>query len=204
MSLTRSQRKLADAFWSHWKTLLAAGAADRDTLEAAMDEGDRLLGAYDEALGVEIYVDDAGQPALLLTAYGNSERLQSVDDLIDSQPQLPGLPVLALRPPGNPDFELEIEEQLFSSAQVWFDVLQDEEDPAFLGLEIYFPREIIASDDALFMVATLMVQMLIGERAFMERIDLLRLGDRSADPEDFEPLGSLIKLIGPAGSQARH
>lgn len=204
MSLSSSRRKAADAFWSHWSKVASAGAPDRDSVEDAVDEGIRLLGKYDDALGLEVYVDDADQHALLLTAYGNADHLSSVEALASRQPTMTGLPVLVLRPPGNPDFELEIEGQKFSASKIWFSILRDDSNPAFLGLDIFFPRDISAPDDALFMAATLMVQTLIGERAFMEKIGLLRLGDRRADPEKFVPLARLVQLIEREGGAPAH
>jgi len=186
--------KRAEAFWKHWARFAAPGNLSAEALESAYDEGARLLRRYDEALGLEVQDGASGNPGLLITAFGNPDHRASIGDLMAAKPDIPGLEVVAFRPAHKEDFEFEIEGYAFDTTQMWFGMLGDDDDPAFLGLDMYFRKEQLAPDDVLITAAGLAAQTLMGEVAFMEKVGLLRLGDRNADPTEFVPLVMLKKF----------
>ncbi len=90
----------------------------------------RRLHEYDEALGIEVRTDGSGTPELIVTAYGDSEHVQAVFDLVAMKPQLPEWRVFALRPAApETEFELVVQGYRFDSTKIVFEPLTNEEHP---------------------------------------------------------------------------
>jgi hypothetical protein len=150
-----------------------AGDPNSDVFEEMV----RLLHQYDPLLGVEIAVEEPGDVEVVVTAYGERSRFESVLRLVAACPVASGFKAVAFRQPAAMDFSLSIDDREFSPANVWFEPMKGIEDPKSVGLTIFFPDADNVPREQRLQIAHVMLQAVLGEYQSSLRVDHVEVAD---------------------------
>ncbi|MGE0582678.1 MAG: hypothetical protein AB7P31_11185 [Steroidobacteraceae bacterium] len=184
------QDRRANAFWNWWKARPEQSTIGHDS---KLEEAAALLAAYDDALGMEIAQSPDGQTRLVVTAYGDPDHRQSVEELFLRRPDIPGLDPVAFKPAAPGEFELDLDGLQVSMDELRFVPLRDATQLGFLGIAVYFESGSPVPQDLRFAAALLATMTVLGELAFMDTIGLVRVGE--GDPGHRLPLMELPAFI---------
>jgi hypothetical protein len=189
-------------FWRSFEQKAGALAQVKSADESLYDELLEELQRVDEGLYIEISTPP-GQCKLIITAEGNRELFELVDDVVSAAPQVNGWTVIALKPKlGFPAFaqwegvRIDIKEVVFEPL-----IAEDSDE---LGLRLLVPgideHDLENAHNGLLRA----LDHILGERQFAESVQFTEL-DRLEEPSDeYIPLVELEQFIEWRAKQRKH
>lgn len=189
-------RRRAAEFWNGLMRDAAGCDGTPGATDALLVAAEKHLARYNEHLGCELICTNS-VPALVITAYGNSDHRDAVVELCSAAPISVPFEVKAFRPAAGANAICEIDDRCFDVAAMRFQSLSDANDPMFLGICVHIYAEKPLTDELAFAAATLAVQMILGEETFMTRVDFIKAvtHGRSVDTAGFVPMIMLPTLV---------
>jgi hypothetical protein len=157
--------------------------AERDRL---MDAIGSELHKYNENLWIEIGGFANEVMELIVTAEGDTEFFNMVEDVVAQAPDIKGWNFVAFLPPmvGDP-FKINYEGVELDTEDMWFLPLEEEDDPKSIGLRICTPNFDEIKDHEYFMSAIYKIlETLLGEKTFALDIDYVETGEVPENPEE--------------------
>jgi len=180
-------------FWNWFKDnskqLAALNAPNIDE-----DEKDHLLDAMLEVLHRycdQLYFDIGGEHGeaqeLVITAEGNADYFDKVEELISAAPEIPGWSFIAFMPPRDLEYTSIFEDVELKPLEMWFLPLNNSKEPKSIGLRICLPNyELVANSKWLQAAVYKILDTALGEKVFALDIDYIEIkGMPPGKPEDF-------------------
>jgi hypothetical protein len=152
------------------------------------------IAGLDDRLGLEVSETDDGHEAIV-TAHGDPEAFETVDEIVASAPEVPGWTFVALHPPRGFDFEVSAGGKRFEASRLTFEPLPAAD--GSLRVRLHVPDPSAPEWDEL---AALVIETGIGER-LAARIDGIEVGERPESSENvfaLEMLGAYVGRHAPA------
>jgi hypothetical protein len=129
-----------------------------------------------------------GQPGqkmeLIITAEGNQEYFEKVEELVSSAPDLDDWIIVAFKPPMDGDFIIEYEGLELDSSEIYFLPLQNQEKPELIGIILAVPGYEPDDKERFIGAAYQLLDTLIGEKSTTEDIYYLDLDTVPENPKE--------------------
>ena len=139
---------------------------EEDEMMALFDEINERVQQYCSKLEVNISLGDMAVHTLIISANGNVDYFEAVDDLVRMAPRLRQWTFIALRPPADEwPIEFTYEGLKISVDRLWFAPMLHDDEPHKLGIMVYFKGYKKNKEDIYFGAANEMLERLLGERA---------------------------------------
>lgn len=151
--------------------------------EEIFEELTERLQLYCTSLFFEMRIDDNNNGELIVTANCDEDFFDDAEYLVAQAPEIEHWSFTALIPADNDGEPIEYEDLELSPSEMWFTAIEDEEMPEKLNLVILMKDiEMIKESEHLETAIFLLLQSILGEKAFARYINLYTLSDM---PDDF-------------------
>jgi hypothetical protein len=198
----QNELKKIEDFWSWFnlnnkKYLFLNQIDSEEVKEKLLDDFNIELHKYCENLFFEIggHLDQTQE--LIITAEGNKEYFQKVDDLVASAPKIKDWDIVAFKPPMDKGFIINIEGKEFDPSKIIFIPLNNKDRPTAIGMHVCYP-DYIDKERNLFATGTyLMLDTLLGEKSStldIDYLDIIRTPDNIGN-YDFKHLSDIREYI---------
>ena len=195
-------KEQARIFWNWFSTQSSAYLFIKDVEEplkgTMLETLKGRLHDYCDRLGFEIGGDPEADQELIITAEGNWEYFKFAEALIAEAPELPNWEFVALIPPRGVEFEINVEENTFRAANMWFLPMGHPGFPEVIGIRVCIANyESLKEKDWLFPAISKIVEYTLGEKSFALNIHYVEVGELPEAPSEFGmfPLASLEKFV---------
>jgi hypothetical protein len=153
--------------------------------ENLLDEFTAQLHTYNEHLYFEIGGRSGEEQELIITADGDSDYFDQVEQLITAAPAIDNWTYTALMPPLDLDYTSNFEDVVLKPLEIWFLPLNRESNPKSIGIRICLPNyEQVKDSEWLEGAVFRMLDTVLGEKAFAEDVDYVGIGHLPPTPED--------------------
>jgi len=174
-------------FWNWFKhnneRYLDLDTIDEAKLETLLDEFLYQLHQYCNKLFFQIGGDVGSTKELIISAEGNKDYFDQVEQLVAAAPPIAHWRIISLKPPVNEDFTTEHNGIRVSTKELWFLPMQNADETKFLGLRIYVPfYDQERRDDYLFIIYQILDSVL-GEKSHALDIHQVDVGSLGNEPE---------------------
>ena len=145
----------------------------------------------------KIYFEIGGYPdedqELIITAEGDKNYFDKVEELISSAPQIPGWTFIAFKPAMPDHFTSKWDDLELNTEDMWFLPLSNDEN-SDLGIRVFFRNhELIKDDETLTPLLYKMLDTIVGEKSFALDIHYVDTDLLPDEPED-EGLYPILEL----------
>jgi hypothetical protein len=169
----------ATEFWN-WFTqnqnkYLFINQVDSDMKEQLLNEFLLELHHFCDKLYFEIGGHPDGIQDLIITAEGNTDFFDKVEELISCAPQMNNWKPIAFKPPMGIGFTITYADITANSNDLWFDPLEYENEPNSLGIQVFFPNYKKKREKEFRLLAFQLIDTLIGEKSAALDIDFLEV-----------------------------
>jgi hypothetical protein len=187
------------AFWN-WFTennsayLFLNEIEDFEEKERLLDNLTKQLHLYCDKLYFEIGGHPDDDQELVITAEGNSDYFNTVEELINNAPSIPNWKFIAfLQPNHNNDFHINFEGIVLASNEMYFLPLDHEDSSELIGLRICIKNYIELKDNKWLQPTVYkIIDTIVGEKAFTLDIDYIEIDELPEDPKEL----GMIELKG--------
>jgi hypothetical protein len=170
-------------FENHNKNYLFLNQIDsQEVKEKLLDDFLVQLHRYCKKLFFEIggHPED-GNVELIITAEGNVEYFEKVEELVNSAPKIKDWTVIAFKPPMGRGYKTNYRGREFEPSKIIFIPLNNNDNPNGIGLQVCYP-DYDENEKAIFVTGTyLALNCLIGEKSTALDIDYI---DVTKTPKD--------------------
>jgi len=178
----------AQEFWNWFEKnnaqYLFLNVVDGQEKERLMDELLDVLHEYCSELFFEIGGFPEDRQELIVTAQGDIDYFDNVEELINQAPKIKNWTFIAFKPAMGFEFKLKYKEITFDPGKMWFIPLESEGNPKHLGIRIGF-SDFDESQKGDFLHGTfLLLDNALGEKRAVSDIHYLEVVPLPADPED--------------------
>jgi hypothetical protein len=158
---------------------------EQDEIVEVFDALTDRLHMYCTSLYFEMRIDEYNEGELVITANCDHDFFDDAEYLVEKAPVLEHWKFTALIQPDVNGGTIEYEDLELSAAEMWFSAVEDRDIPEKLNIIVhvlnYDNMKLNENlDDAVFVL----LQSLLGERAFAENINVYTVGDMPDDPEE--------------------
>lgn len=189
-----------ETFWNWFETnnerLTMLAEYDEKTQLAILDELQNQLSAYCEGLTYEMGEPTPQGRTLTISAEGDFDLFRYVDDLVENAPDLDWWEFVAYRQPKGKDLKVTFDKYQFSTKEMYFQQLLNEEEPDILGLRVAIPNPVEDDDDQLVGVYVT-IEALLGEFDCTTLMGYLETTDIPKEPfkEGYRSLDDLPEFV---------
>jgi hypothetical protein len=177
-------------FWEWFKVnnsayLFINEIEDKAEKQRLLDNFMKHLHKYCDKLYFQIGGDREDDQELIITAEGNSDYFNTVEELIDNAPSIPNWKFIAfLQPNFNEDFHINYEGVVLASNEMYFLPLDHEDSPSLIGFRIGIKNYDQLKDNK-WLQATVykIIDTLVGEKAFALDIDYIEINELPENPK---------------------
>lgn len=146
----------------------------------------------------ELYFEIGGHPQqdreLIITAEGNTDYFEQVENLINAAPKIVGWNFIAFIPPREVDFEMKYEDVQLKPKEMWFQPLDNSKKLAAIGIKVCMMNFELVKDSKWLQPAVYKIlDTIVGEKSFAMDIDYVAIGQLSDEPEE-DGMISLVEL----------
>jgi hypothetical protein len=195
-------KKIED-FWSWFKVnndkyLFLNQIDSEEVKENLLDEFNIQLHNYCENLFFEIggHPDNQIQE-LIITAEGNKEYFEKVENLIDFAPKIKDWQIVAFKPPMEKGFIINIEAKEFDPSKIIYIPLNNKDNPSAIGIHVCYP-DYSDKERNVFATGTyLILDTLLGEKSStldIDYMDIIKTPENIVD-YDFRHLEDIKEYI---------
>ena len=136
-----------------------------------------------------LYFEVGGMPGqeqeLIITAEGDIDYFEKVEELINAAPTLENWQFTAFLQPRELDYVSNFEDVELKPLEMWFLPLESKSDPKSIGLRICIPNyEIAKSSEWLDAAVYKILDTVLGEKVFVLDVNHIEIGDLPDDPEN--------------------
>jgi hypothetical protein len=175
-------------FWNWFKDnnkrYVFPNSVDPVTKEKVLDDFLEQLHKYCDKIYFEIggYPDEDQE--LIVTAEGNKEYFDKVEELIGGAPKIEGWIFIALKQPMPGHFKSKWGDIELNTEEMWFAPLSSE-DPNDLGIRVYLRNyDLIKDSEHLMSILFKMFDTILGEKSFAVDIDHVDTDLQPNEPEE--------------------
>ncbi|HEY4196991.1 MAG TPA: hypothetical protein VGM63_15720 [Mucilaginibacter sp.] len=183
---------MADKIVSFWKwfeennhAFLFTNEVDDDVKEQLLTDFLSELHKYNDKLYFQIGGLPGNDQELIITAEGDAEQFESVEELIKNAPVIDNWIFIAFIQPSDDDNIINYEGIELTRSDLWFMPLDSKAKPSSIGIRICVPNyEILKTNDWLDNAVYKMLDTVLGEKSFALDIDYLEIGQLPESPEE--------------------
>ena len=154
--------------------------------EEVLDEILAELHKYCNEIYFEISDTNNETLDLVITAEGDPEYFQAVEELVEVAPEFPGWRVVAFRQPAEDEFVTVFEGREFDPEQIVFLPVYHDDFPEDIGLHVCYNDLKKANYEKLLSGTMVVVDSILGEKAAAEEIDYLDVIKTPENIEEFD------------------
>jgi len=177
----------AEQFWNWFSEnnakFLFLNTVDPQEKERLLDEFMEHLHRYSDKLFFEIGGHPDQDQELIVTAEGNKEYFDKVEELVNQAPQIQNWKVLAFKPP-MPGYKIEYKGLRFDPNCIWFLPLESKSSPKDLGLRVAFSDFDIEKEKDFLSGTYLIIDNELGEKRAVLDIQHIEVDQIPDDPEE--------------------
>jgi hypothetical protein len=146
----------------------------------------------------KLYFEIGGHPdekqELIITAEGNTDYFQEVEDLVNQAPKIEQWSFIAFIPPRDVYFEINYEGVVLRPEEMWIQPLCHEDDPSAIGIRVCARNyELIKGSEFFEPAVYKILDAILGEKASALDLEYVEFGQLPDDPEE-EGMLELSKL----------
>jgi hypothetical protein len=138
---------------------------DSEVKEKLLNEFEINLHKFCDSLFFEIGGFPDKTQELIITAEGNIEYFDKVEELVNSAPKLKDWNIIAFKPPMDFGFSLTFEGITSNASDLWFLPLENNDNPELIGLRIGFPNYKNNKVKEFRFIAYLILDTILGEKS---------------------------------------
>ena len=192
----------ASDFWTWFETnnskYLFVNDIDEDLKKEILEELLAQLHQYSDKLFFEIgHHPDKTEQELVITANGDVNYFDKVEELVAVAPLLKDWEILAFKPAMGFEFSIDYNGLNFDPSEAWFQPLELESRPLDLGIRLCYPHYDDTKRDDFFNASFLILDAGLGEKTTSLDIKYLDVDKLPEDPEaeGMLPLKQLSEYI---------
>jgi hypothetical protein len=155
---------------------------DEDEKEKIMDEFLKKIHEYSEKLYFQIGGHPNEVQDLIITAEGNIDYFDKVEELVRSAPQLKDWNIIAFKPPADSNFVVDLNGAKIDPRKTWFMPLENKKRPELFGVRLFIDDYSDSTKKDFLNVAYLALDSLLGEKANAINIQHLEVTKLIGDP----------------------
>lgn len=177
----------AEEFWNWFKKneekYVALYEENDETRDFLADLFLEKLQEFSQGLYFKIGGFPGERQQLIITAEGNRDYFDKVEELVSAAPPLRNWEIIPFKPALEGDFIVEYEGIEIDSSEMWFLPLQNNDNPKLFGLILGIPHYDPEERDRYLGAVYQLLDTLIGERTTTEDIHFMDLDILPDDPE---------------------
>jgi hypothetical protein len=177
-------KKFWEWFVKNQNKYLFLNQVESDVKENLLNEFANQLHKFCENLFFQIGGHPDQTQELIITAEGNIEYFDKVEELINAAPKLKDWNFIAFKPPMEFGFKSTYQNITSDSKDLWFLPLQDSSNPKSLGIRIGFPNYESSKEKEFTFIAFLMLDTILGEKSTALDINYLDVDILPDDPDN--------------------
>ena len=182
--MKQSAKHFWEWFKEHNSAYLFLNDVDSDIKQNLLDTLQEKLSLYCDRLYFEIGGFKDERQELIITAEGEIDYFDMVDELVNAAPQISNWSFIAFIPPRDTHFELDYEGVKLSADDMYFDVLENSGEPDKLGIRVFTRNfEIIKDSEWLKPAVYKVLDTVLGEKSFAMDVDYVDIEQLSDDPQ---------------------
>jgi hypothetical protein len=135
----------------------------------------------------KLYFEIGGFPnepqELIISAEGNKDYFDKVEELISKAPKINDWQIIPFKPPMGTDFVTEYEDVVLDPKKIWFLPLDNKNNPRALGLKMYLPNYIPKKEKTFLEGCYQVLDTILGEKSSTLDIAHLELAKLPTRPE---------------------
>jgi hypothetical protein len=183
--MSSSAQQFWDWFSSNNKAYLFLNEVDEKVKEQLLDDLLMQLHQYCSQLYFEIGGHAEGDQELIITAEGNTSYFEQVEALIAAAPKIEGWNFIAFIQPAGADLEIDYEEVVLQTGDLWFHPLAHPENPASIGIKVCLKNYELVKDNQWLQAAVYKaLDAVLGEKSLALDITYVEIGQLPDDPEE--------------------
>lgn len=134
---------------------------------------------------------------LIITAGGDKNYFDKVDDLVSKAPKIDGWEIISLKPPMGIEFVTNYNGIKIDPRSIWFLPLENKSNPKTLGLKLCLPNYNLSRQKLFLNASYEILDTILGERSSVEDIQHVEVDMLPKDPkkEGLIELSELVKYI---------
>ncbi|SDF52504.1 hypothetical protein [Chitinophaga filiformis] len=153
--------------------------------EEIFEELTERLHLYCTSLFFEMRINTINEGELIITAEGNEEFFDDAEFLVSKAPEIDHWTFTALIPADEEHEGIEYEDLDLTPSEMWFTAIEDEDMPEKLNLVIHYrDYEFVKQSEHLDTAMFLLLQSVLGEKAFAQYINIYTMTELPGDPEE--------------------
>lgn len=170
-----------------------------DIKEKLLDDLLEHLHEYCDHLYFEIGGMPGQEQELVITAEGDTDYFEKVQELIDAAPIMKDWNWIAFKQPGDLDYTSNFEDVELKPKDIWFLPLNSKSAPKSIGFKVCLPNYDAIKDSGWLKAAVYkMLDTALGEKSFALDVGHVEIGDLPPDPVkegliELNELGAFIK-----------
>ena len=182
---------MPDTITSFWKwfeennhAFLFTNDVDEEVREQLLSDFQDELHKYNDKLYFLIGGLPNGDQELIITAEGDVEQFESVEELVSQAPTIKNWIFIAFIQPIDEDNTVGYQDVEITRSELWFMPLQSSSAPSSIGIKVGVPGydslDKNSADNAVYK----MLDTVLGEKSFAQDIDYLDIGELPENPEE--------------------
>lgn len=175
------KKRSAQEFWNWFrkndKPYLFINQIDsEETRDDLLDSFCQQLHKYCDQLYFEIggHPDDP-EVELIITAQGDTNYFNEVEELVSSAPEMQGWKIIAFKPPMGKGFRTDYGGKVFDPSKIIFIPLNNNANPNAIGLQVCYPDFNDDESDVFYFGTYIAIDCLIGEKSASLDIEYLKV-----------------------------
>jgi hypothetical protein len=166
---------------------------NEDEKEKIMNEFFLKLHEYSDKLYFQIGGHPDEVQDLIITAEGNIDYFDKVEELVGFAPKLKNWNIIAFKPPADSNFVVDLNGARIDPRKTWFMPLENKKRPELFGLRLFTTEYSDSNKENFLNVAYLALDSLLGEKTNALNIQHVEVTKLTGDPDD-KGLLSLTEL----------
>lgn len=185
-----------DKFWTWFKSNQAKLANNINIdFDKVLDEILNELHKYNDSLFIEVGAHDDQYCELIITAHGNKEHFQNVQNIVDKAPKIPYWLFTAFKQPNVDMFKVNYADICIDTKEIWFEPLHSNQNPNELGFQIFVKGFNLQNEKKYYYAVDIILMTILGEELFGNEIDYIDIVAFPEEVDKYIPISQLSQYI---------